>query len=115
MILPLRLIGSHPLLDSDPRFLDSYDVPFIVIAIICLCYAYYKIKTTKYDFTDKPLEQNSIKEFKLQSFDVLMQPKKEYKNFISPTSKSIKPIPYKKGLITVLIIVFYYLIFTGKI
>jgi len=115
MILPLRLIGYKPLLDSDPRFLDSSDVPFVIIAILCLCYAYYKTKTTKYDFNDKTLQSDSKEELKLQSYDVLMQPKKEYNNFITSNSKSFKPIPYKKIIITLFIIIFYYLIFTGKI
>lgn len=47
----IKSIPDSPSLD--PRFLDVTDVPFILLAIICLFIAYYILKKKKKDNNSK--------------------------------------------------------------
>jgi len=115
MILPLRLISCfNQYFDNDPKLVNDTNIPVLLICVICLLVAYHKVKTKKYDFSNDEIKLDSEEKIHFQSYDVLMQPKKVYKDF-SPTSKGIKPIPYKKTVIGFLIFLFYYLLFTGRI
>ena len=71
----LRIVGGgDPYID--PRFLDTTDVPFILIAIIFLFIVHYKIKRKKKEKSKGEFAVELEEYFELQSYDVLMQHKK---------------------------------------
>ncbi len=113
-MIALRLVGGEPYVD--PRFLDSTDVPFILLAIICLFIAYYKIKSKKPEKNTEEITNEVEDSFELKSYDILMQPKKNNDNDTLPLINfSLPKVSLKELILGILIMVFYYLIFTGKI
>jgi len=114
-MITLRLVGSEPYVD--PRFLDSTDVPFILIGIVLLIIAYYKIKNKK--LRKKQKERTTKKEgiLELTDYDILMQPKKSYnKNIALPfINFSLPTLSMKELILGIILMIFYYLIFTEKI
>ena len=111
----LRVFDPGPYYNFDPRFLDVTDVPFVLLGIVSLFIAFYKVKKTKYD--DNNTINNtfeSTEKFKIKSYDILMQPKKKYDESV-PLIGAFKAISYKKLFVGFALCMFYYLIFTEQI
>ena len=111
-MITLKLIGDYPPVDI--TFLDRKDVPVILSSIVCLLIAYYKVKRNK---IRKPLEkpEESEANFKLEKYDILMQPSKVKDNTLPLVNFSFPSISFKEMILWIVLIVFYYLIFTEKI
>jgi len=101
MNLPLILTcGGYPLERFDPWFLgDDAGTPFVLIGIVYLFYAYNKMKTKPYDFYEGEVEIDLDKKFSFQSYDVLMQPKEDFK-----IPKKSTSFTYKKTLYFLLVL-----------
>ena len=113
-MIALRSFGDVPYVD--PRFLNSTDVPFILFAIICLFIAYYKIKNKKPEKSTEEFTNKIEDGFELKSYDVLMQPKKNKTDDILPfINFSLPTVSLKEIIIGVVVLIFYYLIFTENI
>lgn len=113
-MIVLRLTGGEPYID--PRFLDSTDVPFILIAVILLVLSYYKIKTDKSSKNAKERINEIEEKFEITDYDILMQPKKRMENNKLPFVNFSLPTLSKKELILgFILLIFYYLILTEKI
>ncbi|SHF04941.1 hypothetical protein SAMN05444278_1312 [Psychroflexus salarius] len=113
-MITLRLIGSEPYVD--PRFLDSTDVPFMLIGIVLLIIAYYKIKNTKPKEHQKEKTNEIESKFELTDYDILMQPKKNFNKSELPfINFSLPTLSRKELILGIILFIFYYLIFTEKI
>ena len=111
-MITLKLIGDYP--PQDITFLDSKDVPVILLAVICLFIAYYEIKRNK---IKKDSEMSSVGEsnFNLDNYDILLHPTKSNSDTPPLTNFSLPRISFKEIILWIILIVFYYLIFTEKI
>ena len=80
MMIFLKSIPDGPYFDL--RFLTSIDVPFVILGIICLFIAYYKLKKQKPNhFTNSSSPETE--ECILENYDILMQRKNtKYDNSI---------------------------------
>jgi hypothetical protein len=93
-------------------FLDFSDVPALTIVIIFLFIAYYKVKFAKKEPQPQSHSRDQNAEVNVDSYDVLMQPKKQYNGSLKPLLNFTLPITASELLLTFILIVFYYFLFT---
>lgn len=94
-------------------FLDISDVPGLAIAILFLFIAYRKVKLAKKQPQPHSHSIDPYNEIKVETFDVLMQPKKEYNSHLKPLFHFRSPISISSELLlAIVLLVFYYFLFT---
>ena len=100
---------------DDLRFLDVTEVPVILVATVFLFIAFYKVKYGKRDSYSSNESINPKNELNFKSYDVLMQPKKTTHGSLKPLTNFTLPLTFKEFLLSIVLFVFFYLVFTNTI
>ena len=113
MILKYRIFGDIPFNNLDTSLVTTRDYPIFIFVAFLLIFVFVKSKwqKNKSRLGEELCLMNDSNGFNIKSFDVLTQPKIDYRIYKPHQRLSINDTKYKTRLIVLGVIAFYFWFF----